>query len=793
MPTAETTLSYKLDPRGLRDARQELEKTFAPTSLRKMHAALKEQESGVKRLTGEFQKLSKAISAAGEYSKEYKQLSQSLAGVEVSLKRAKSAAGELRGEIAKKFEAEQKSFHIERQQAASKAREQRKAAIEAKGMQDRAAGEARRLSNRERERRADLFQGRDDPERAAMESAKARAAEATATATAEANAKRDAERATQAALRVEQRKAFRQGFMQSVSPWGGAYLEREHGEQQLAGQFVGAGVRKIGSAFGGMLQGQGPLSSILGGVPVAGGIAQLAESSVGSAIDLDRARLANLPFTNVPTDAETRVREKAAQRGLAEDLFRKSGPNQGRISAGVSGRMAADEDRGIHHEHRLLADDSETRATEARYLRQETLKDEKLRWQEARERAFQEAAPVFARQRAANTVRPFESIEAVGKKWLLPPAEAEQAFGQFARTTGGQPGTGEFEQGLAAQGQGVDLGTSAALFRAQQPGRGGGTQLREDMLPSVMKDAIRDGLKGSALNEHLGRLVELQEQAASKGLKIDTEALQGMSSMLHRGMGIAGPRADTITGGFTHAVQNVLENGINGPADMAVFRAFDYKPEQGEKGFFAARHKMASGEGREDALFNILSERVHENENGKDDEDMADNRAGLAIERVFKQLGSTIGEPEAKKMAHLVRGGKEAFAAATPGMKLENGMLSMTPAAQEAAPGGEGTAAGLTAGFDSIGRKQLGQLIAEQNKNSVDLISAGRASAANVLALQGSAAKLAESLPKAAVGLDKLVGLVGDVSWSLQGILGAIGNGSFGGAPGNNGQTLGHP
>ena len=75
--SVETTIAYKLDARGLRDAKRELEKAFKPDSVKAMNAALNDAKGRVKSLSVEYANVGKAIGASADMPKRLNILQRS--------------------------------------------------------------------------------------------------------------------------------------------------------------------------------------------------------------------------------------------------------------------------------------------------------------------------------------------------------------------------------------------------------------------------------------------------------------------------------------------------------------------------------------------------------------------------------------------------------------------------------------------------------------------------------------------------------------------------------------------
>jgi hypothetical protein len=313
-----------------------------------------------------------------------------------------------------------------------------------------------------------------------------------------------------------------------------------------------------------------------------------------------------------------------------------------------------------------------------------------------------------------------------------------QAVGEFGQQVGRLPGAGEFQSALGLERlYGVDRGTSAQLLRQLRPGRGGATGLGEDMLASLVADALAEGLEGSEITEHLAHIAEMQEQAASRGMKIQSETLSAMAIGLGHALGLEGVRGGQVAGQLAGAAQSVVTQGARGPIDIQMLRAAGFRPELGQQSFFGARRKLANieqGGFDADTMFDLLSNLTA----GVGSEE----EAGYTLERALGSAGVTVGPEEAIKMARGLAGGREAFAATLEHAKETGGIR---------------TAEGVGKALDSADFKALTGTIRAQNAIQDKLLSAGSDMVGNVQKLQLQAASLADKMGDLAPHMGKVV------------------------------------
>lgn len=677
--TVETKIAYKLDARGLREARKELEKTFKASSTKELNAALKEMRGIIKTVTSEQIRLTSAMLGVEKGTDEYKKLAKELQGVEKQL-----------------------------------------------GLVQRAAHAA-------------------------------------------AGAVRDAGHG-----------AFSQGMLQGIAPGAAGFLQRGPGmRRQFAGQMVGHGMRSgFGRAMGAtsaMVGGAGPFGTLLGNVPFVGGAAQLAEQSAGMAVDYQRARLQAMPFmgmtpeglagmragvnARMPRMSAADIQRRAAEIAAPQLASRlggggRGGPTDVRGGAGAGGgrdraRDLAGRQSFSYFDPTSLGafgqfsdsmggfQESQSAGAGAARIRDSALA-------QAQREADEQRARRGSISGAVN--RAFDPYMRAGRRAVYTRQETMGAIGEMGGAIGRAPGAGEFQSALGLERlYGVDKGTSAQLLRQQRPGRGGSTGLGEDMLASLVADAVGSGLEGSEITEHLAHIADLQEQAASHGLKVQSESLSQMARGLSGALGLEGTRAGAVAGQFAGAAQGVVTQGARSPMDIQMLRAAGYSPEGGQKSFLSARRKLANiGEGGFDAgtMFDVLKNVV----GGSGDEE----EAGYVLEKALGSMGVQVGTEEAIKMARGVAGGREAFAATV----------------EQA--GGIRTAEGVGKALDSADFKALTATMRAQNAVQDKLLSAGQDVVGNVQRMQLVAAGLADKIGDLAPMMGKVVSGVETVGNGLE-------------------------
>lgn len=727
----ETTIAYKLDARGLRDAKRELEKSFKPDSVNALNSALKDARSRVKDLSLEYANAAKQTGAMAEFPKTLRE----------GLRSAREEVRRLTDDLGKQLGAEQKLHDLRVKSAmlakVTRAREQLAAA--AADGKFKKGGIGGRMTDTE---------------------------------------------ALHAASAMNRGTAFRQGIYQGLGGPISQFMQRREGatsaeqraemRSQFTGQMIGSAVSTIGrgtmqagrTAFNmgsAMAGGAGPMSTVLGNIPFLGGAAALAEGAVGSFVDRQRANLGALPFMGGAI-AESQARGNAARAGVMRGgaageagvtAAGRAAYLNDRVGAGTGARMTAaamqeatadiygkrpDMDPGVWEKIRagkigaaqipgMDPQDKADIANEAR--RRIRDKGAANLGGKAADRAGQVA---LEEHRKATVKRADEAYaEAAGDPFagakaavhgLMTGTEAIQASTAFTRKVGGGVNNDQFAQAFAGETlAGVDQGTSAALFKAQRAGRGGTSKNERDMLAKAIGAATAQNLEGSEIGEFLDVIASAQAESSQKGLSLDTDALGDMAVALSRG-GLAGPQAGRVMAGVSSFAEDQLTSGVKGPLGIALMRSQGFDPSKGN--FLETRAKLAGGMDA-GGLFDFLKQ-IAPGEG-------SELQKGFNMESALRSGGINVGQQGGVSLANMVSGGKDAFMASIGDRK--------------------GTADELLAGMrmtDANGNPTtLGKMtggIRGQNAVQDTLVGAGGAAAGNVLALQQQAAHMAATLAR---------------------------------------------
>jgi hypothetical protein len=661
----ETTIAYRLDARGLRDARRELEKAFTPENVKATNAALKDAKARVKDLASEYGRAAKAQGAMAEAPKALRN----------AMKAARDEVQKLTGDMQKQADAAEKLNKL--------AKESRGTAF-----------------------RQGLYQGFGGPVSSYMH----RRAEAT-------------------------------------TPEARAELASQFRGQMIGGaaRGIASGVRSGVGMASAMVGGQGPMSALMGGIPFLGGAAALAEGAVGSFVERQHAQLGALPYVTMgatkagasrgaltAAEAGGRAAYMKANGGDAAAAMREAtaaqyaqwhrGGKSDKYPEGLSGESYEATYSSLRYGKATVDQLGDLTPAERAGIKAEAAEMVKRKNGLAAKNA--DAAGKAARSKVAAAAQaaatPFGQMQAA-THGLLTGTEAIQAGTQFTKQVGGRYNDQQFAQGFAAQTlKGVDLDTSAQLFRQQRAGRGGTSGDQTNMLAKTMAQATAQGLDGSEVNEYLGKIASMQADAESKGMKIDTGTLSDLSTAMSQGLGLEGPQAMRIAGNVTSAAQNMVTNGAKGPMDVQMLRASGFDPSKGN--FLETRRKMAGGMDAS-STFDLLQNLV----GGEGDE----LKRGYTLER----SGLGLGTEQAIKVQDMLKRGKDAFMSSV-GNKKGSAEELLSGMAMTDAKGNPTTLGSMTGG------------IRGQNAVANTLVGAGGAAAGNVQSLQQSAATLATSMAK---------------------------------------------
>ena len=250
-------------------------------------------------------------------------------------------------------------------------------------------------------------------------------------------------------------------------------------------------------------------------------------------------------------------------------------------------------------------------------------------------------------------------VESLGARFGMGPTASVRAASQFYQQIGGEQygGAEGFYAALAGRDMGVDLGTSAALYRTLRRGAGGSlangpwrphlqggqavvtqqAMAPGDMLASMLATAGSLGLQGSDRSEYVAQLVNFAQGRGSQGIQTDYAATMGITTGLG---GLEGIQSGTAARVGTQLANRFTAVGKSGPRDaldVAVLRAAGWGSGKNfVQASFAAQHPDAAMLGR-------LVERV-QGAGGS-----ADEKAWI-MQQVMERMGAPVGEEMARDL-----------------------------------------------------------------------------------------------------------------------------------------------
>lgn len=563
--------------------------------------------------------------------------------------------------------------------------------------------------------------------------------------------------------------SFAQGLAQGAFPGVSTFLQRDEGmRRQFAGQMVGGAARRAGGAAGAMVGGQGPLSAMLGNLPLIGGAAQAAEQAVQRAVSFQQAQMEAMPFVGGFGKNERAWTETVKGKAPSVRMTNGGIPD---VSPGGGVRRAAKEEaqqkivEQAEARWRLMPTDSNHRAWE------------QAKESQAKHRGSREGVEVIPGTPDTKTLHKgtLDDYYSAGNAAFLTREQTAQAAGQYGRTVGRGASATEFGQVEAARvTQGVDSGIGAGIFRQLRAGRGGSDSTRgNDALAGAIGDATRVGLEGSEISEYLEQLVSLQEHAAQQGVKITGEGFGAVAGAM-RGMGFEGTRGAQIAGQFAGAGASLAQRGASGAVDVALLRSLGFDPSKGGDSYvdaMLAGENMKSGSMDPETILKFVSS-VTGGKGGKS--------AGLSLNRALGELGVKTSLRESIGMADAASGGPGGFGARLQEMGVgslgEDGKFRFSDQSV-------GSAGDLTAALSSKDVQEWGGLVKQQIAVENNLLTAGQNAAQAVMDLQMQFSSLAGTIGKLSqTGLaEKVVGGVVTISENIEGLIQAMINlSSFG-------------
>lgn len=399
------------------------------------------------------------------------------------------------------------------------------------------------------------------------------------------------------------------------------------------------GIQGISSAFG----------SIPGVGPVAQGMAQAAIAAVEDALELQRAELDSAPVLS-------RGRARAAGAAeLARALGQPLAASQSPLLRQFEGQTAGPMQTVFNHEtgqvelrpvypgmggpgraDLLAADDaSVTRMTADR---------------ERRARA--------SAVRAARAATYGEDFEGLGERYGRDRTELTRDVGELMRARGGffDPSTRGLGGALAARaGFGVDLATSGTLLRGERAGAfGGGSPAGlddGDRLAQMIGNALKLGLEGGEVVEHLQRMADGIRRFETTGIPLAAASIDSVASTL-MGSGMTNSVAAGRAAALTAAVQKRASEGLPGSAvDFASLVHLGGYAGGGTEEALAARARLVRGDfqaGGMDQLTKLFGGQLGTGPFGR----------AFGVEQGFQRMGLSLNPDEAMALDARSQGGQ---------------------------------------------------------------------------------------------------------------------------------------
>jgi len=191
----------------------------------------------------------------------------------------------------------------------------------------------------------------------------------------------------------------------------------------------------------------------------------------------------------------------------------------------------------------------------------------------------------------------------LGTRFGYDPTQTQGLLGEFYGASGGLFRRGQAEEALAAKTRyGVGMGASGAFARMGLAG-GGGAGMGAG-LAGVLQSAFAQGLRGAQVPEYLQTLVQLGTEAEKSGVKLNVQEFTRQTAMLGA-LGIDPLQRQRITGGLNRAAMQASAGGIQGPAQMLLYRSAGFRPGEGRGSYIRATERLEGGMGS-DTMANLL-------------------------------------------------------------------------------------------------------------------------------------------------------------------------------------------
>ena len=507
----------------------------------------------------------------------------------------------------------------------------------------------------------------------------------------------------------QQRGSFWAGMAQGAGL--GEYIPSGPGMgRRMAGRMIGGGLRAGAAPF--MNPGAGGISTMLQAIPgVGGAMAGALQSGLGmygQAAAFDKARMGNLYFANQSLGqkrgryvnpayriAEESVRSAVAarERTLDEQGRLQTEANQLAIAqSGPEGRDRMVQKAAVRNRFRnanylnkmgvrggLGATGSVAAQVKSapdvaqiakRAIKQEIQKN-KQDIKSANDLVNERSKGLrkISKYKSGGVQSGLGAID-LGAKFGIGPMEAEALKGEMFGASGGLFQSDKFKEALGAKVRfGIGAGQSGQFLRAG--GAGGGGTGTGGGLAGTIRAAFVQGLEGSQIQEYLGTLVNLTQQAERQGVKINVKEFNRQTATL-TAAGMQGLQGQRIAGQLQQGAMNVSARGVSGPMDILMARAAGWNPKGGAESYAGAMNKL--GGGMDSEMMNKLLGGVSSGLSG-----FGPQMQALLFRRALGKVGVQVGPGQATSLLKAYQTGGKVSGAGSMIRDQEGLADGMTP------------------------------------------------------------------------------------------------------------------
>lgn len=387
--------------------------------------------------------------------------------------------------------------------------------------------------------------------------------------------------------------AFRQGFMQGAVQM--PFLQRGPGAaRQAMGMIAGRGVRGAAgapiaagrAAMGAAFTGVGGLAQGLAGIPVVGAAAagqlQTAAGYAQQALGFEQQMMAAAPYLGLqgadPRAVSRARRQAMARMGTTGDI---TYVDAARVDAEVARRKAASLTVGGAGRaaamgamgggmSTAIAFRAEREAQDARATPEAVRRDLLAQQREAGNRAGSRAA---AQVRARSSMGQFRrALAGQGTRLGMNQQEMMQVLSQTAQIGGGTAADIQAQGMMGRAGAAARFGLDPSVAGAfMQGGRRGGLVGGQGRGGAAMEEAfanaMRMGLEGSELNEHMAAVAQGIQSWKQTGIPINEQSVSRLGAGM-ADLGMGGVRGGAVARGVQQYGQRLAQQGPQGGVDI---------------------------------------------------------------------------------------------------------------------------------------------------------------------------------------------------------------------------------